>query len=273
MNKGTLLALAFGALIPTASMFAAPSPGQIYEYQGNYYVWVDSYLTWDEAVSYSESFSTAVNGNSLDDWHVAAITSAAENDFIWNTVLAADSSIGEVWLGAIVGDGSVGNFQWLTGEIFGYSNFAPGQPDLARETVLEMGGAFGAQWNDEDRDLAYGSVPQTFVIEHVAMQATVVNIDVKPGGAAVCGGSIPVAVLGSAELDVSQIDPAMLKYEGLSIRIRGDGGPSCSVADANGDGYTDLVCQFQDAVKDGTLTGQLIDGSRIRGSDSVCALH
>lgn len=102
---------------------------------------------------------------------------------------------------------------------------------------------------------------------------TPIEIDVKPGASTTCNGSIPVAVLGSAELDVSQIDPATLLYEGLSVRTKGNGGPSCSLFDANGDGYIDLVCQYQDGFTDGTLTGRLLDGTCIKGSDSVCVLR
>jgi hypothetical protein len=201
---------------------AAPVSGQIYEFDGHYYSWIDSYISWDDALAYAESYSDEISGITLDEWHLATITSAEENEFIWNTVLKADDSLGQVWLGGIVLDGSVGNFEWITGEAFTYSNFAPGQPDLAQETVLEMAGGFGPQWNDEDRTLVSGSVPQSFLIEHSAAIKPVA-IDVKPGMESTCGGAVPVAILGSDTLDVTQINPATLSYEGLDIRERGNG--------------------------------------------------
>lgn len=89
----------------------------------------------------------------LNKWHLAMISDGTENDFIFEVVLKRQGS-GESddtsFLGGIKKDGSVGNFTWVTGEPFTYRNFAPGQPDFARENVLEMGGTWGRQWNDQD---------------------------------------------------------------------------------------------------------------------------
>jgi len=106
----------------------------------------------------------------------------------------------------------------------------------------------------------------TFLIREVS----VVEIDVKPGGEATCGGVIPVAILGSETLDVTQIDRTTLSFEGLEVRQRGNGQLACNIADQNGDGYLDLVCQYQDATTVGGLTGELLDGTPIEGSDTIC---
>ena len=104
---------------------------------------------------------------------MATITSLPENSFIFDTVLDGGDydEYGEYgyesesFLGAIVTDGSVGNFEWVTGEPFVYTNFSS-PPGWVRENVLEMGGFFGSQWNDEDGPGSHIVIRQAFVIEH-----------------------------------------------------------------------------------------------------------
>jgi hypothetical protein len=118
-----------------------------------------------------------------------------------------------------------------------------------------------------------------------------VDIDIKPGSYPNCfningHGIIPVAILGSADFDVTQIDIATLSFGGLDVRVKGNGAPQCSVEDVSGDftspegapdGYDDLVCQFVDnpdgwTPDDGTatLSGELNDDTPIAGSDEIC---
>ena len=108
-----------------------------------------------------------------------------------------------------------------------------------------------------------------------------VGIDIKPGSFPNSfningNGVIPVAVLGSDAFDVTQIDVSTVSLAGLDVRVKGNGNPQCSIKDANGDGYDDLVCQFVDdpdtwiPVDDtATLTGQLNDGTAFYGIDSI----
>jgi hypothetical protein len=51
----------------------------------------------------------------------------------------------------------------------------------------------------------------------------------------------------------------------------------CGMEDVDGDGYLDLVCQYRDdsnawapGNEEATLTGELLDGTPIRGTDSIC---
>jgi hypothetical protein len=97
-----------------------------------------------------------------------------------------------------------------------------------------------------------------------------VDIDVKPGVDSKCLGTLPVAILGSDTLDVTEIDQTTLSFEGLSVREKGDRAPSCNIKDVDGDGYLDLICQYQDTTTDGILNGQLLDGTPIEGSDTIC---
>ncbi|MEJ2183242.1 MAG: PKD domain-containing protein [Nitrospirota bacterium] len=110
-----------------------------------------------------------------------------------------------------------------------------------------------------------------------------VSIDIKPGSDPNCfnndgHGVIPVAVLGSADFDVNNIDPSTVQLEGLAVKAVGKGNKLLShIEDVNGDGFDDLVIQIQDT--DGSftsgsgtavLTGNLYDGTAIQGTDSIC---
>lgn len=109
-----------------------------------------------------------------------------------------------------------------------------------------------------------------------------VDIDIKPGSDSNCfningNGVVPVAVLGDANFDVSQIDPDSLVFGGLAVRVRGNKGALCSIDYSNDDVYFDLACHFEDDATnwDGgdtqaTLTGSLFDGSFFEGEDSIC---
>jgi len=109
-----------------------------------------------------------------------------------------------------------------------------------------------------------------------------VAIDIKPGDDENCfningHGVVPVAILGSDSFDVSAVDQTSLSFGGLSVRVRGNRYPQCSGEFVDGDGYMDLVCQFEDdssAWTEGsdsaTLSGLLLDGARFEGSDTIC---
>ena len=116
----------------------------------------------------------------------------------------------------------------------------------------------------------------------VALAPEPVTIDIKPGSDPNCfningHGVIPVAVLGDAAFDVATIDVSTLSFGGLDVRVRGNKGPMCNLDDVNLDGFYDLVCQFEDipdywepGEDDATLTGTLLDGTSIEGTDSIC---
>jgi hypothetical protein len=102
-------------------------------------------------------------------------------------------------------------------------------------------------------------------------------------------GVIPVAVLGSADFDVTQINVDTLDFAGLDVRIRGNDTPQCAVEDVSGDfttpegapdGFPDLVCQFVDDPahwlpddnSTATLTGALFNGTPFQGTDTICTM-
>ena len=114
------------------------------------------------------------------------------------------------------------------------------------------------------------------------------NVDMK--------GVLPVAILGTDEFDVTQIDPASIALEGVSpmrwsieditTPYNGDSQDDCfDCTEMSGDGYADLTLKFKaqevaaalGEVEDGdcvmlTLTGKLLEdfgGYDFDGMDSV----
>jgi hypothetical protein len=86
------------------------------------------------------------------------------------------------------------------------------------------------------------------------------EIDIKPGSdenaVKIDGnGTITVALLGSETLDVAQVDQTSVEFAGLSVRVKGNDTPQCSIEDVSGDftveggspdGFDDLICHFVD---------------------------
>jgi hypothetical protein len=107
-----------------------------------------------------------------------------------------------------------------------------------------------------------------------------VDVDIKPGSEPNCinldsNGLIPVAILGSATFEASDVDPSTVTLEGAAVRLKGKSGNYGSLEDVNNDGYPDLVVHIVDfSVSSGattaTLTGELFDDTPFEGSDSIC---
>ena len=140
----------------------------------------------------------------------------------------------------------------------------PNLPNPPPPVILNIGGA--------EIPIAPGE-PTRFIV-----------IDIKPGSDPNCfningHGVIPVAILGSDIFDVSDIDQGSLSFGGLAVRVKGNAGPQCGMEDTNGDGFSDLVCHFEDDasnwnVSNGTATlgARLLDGTVISGTDSICVV-
>ena len=111
-----------------------------------------------------------------------------------------------------------------------------------------------------------------------------IEIDIKPGSDPnsinLCSnGAVPVAVLGSEMLDVSNVNTETLRFSEAAVKVVGRKDPHsvCSYEDANGNSFVDVVCHFVTAdiaAIDGesttaTVNGELLDGTAIEGTDSV----
>ena len=108
-------------------------------------------------------------------------------------------------------------------------------------------------------------------------------------------GVLPVAILGTVDFDVSDIDPATVLLEGVpplrwaleDVATPYDGTPEdcLDCTTAGPDGFVDLTLKFDkqevvdalEPVSDGeakvlTLTGELFDGTEFEGQDVVCII-
>lgn len=104
------------------------------------------------------------------------------------------------------------------------------------------------------------------------------------------GGALPVAILGTSELDVTEIDVSSLRLEGVppakhgyeDVATPGESNRACACSTEGPDGGIDLKLKFKrseivaalGAVRDReirslTLTGQLLDGTPFEASDCV----
>jgi hypothetical protein len=108
-----------------------------------------------------------------------------------------------------------------------------------------------------------------------------VDVDIMPGDALNevnlrARGNLPVAILGSADLDASIIDPATVTLAGAPVLTRRSGRIAAALEDVNEDGVMDLVVHVDrtalDLEADATfavLEGETTDGTAIRGVDGV----
>jgi hypothetical protein len=186
---------------------------------------------------------------------------------------------------------------YVNGVENGSATVAPGTSVTANDAPFGIGGfpgggGFGPQQFlkgliDEvelfNRALTSQEIQATFSAGSAGKcKVTIVAIDIKPGSDPNCfnidgHGVIPVAILGSADFDVTDVDPQTVLFDGLEVRVRGNKGPLCSFEDSNGDSFLDLVCHFEDdpgswtgGTTTATLTGQLFDGTTFEGTDSIC---
>ena len=108
-----------------------------------------------------------------------------------------------------------------------------------------------------------------------------IEIDIKPGSDPnsinlALNGVIPVALLGSEDFDVTEVDQSTLEFEGNAARTKGKSGNIGAFEDVDGDGYADLVVQFpaeglalSETDTEATVIGSLLDGTPIIGTDSI----
>jgi len=77
--------------------------------------------------------------------HLATVTSPAEGAFV------SANLPGRAWLGGVAPANQgcdIGAWQWITGEPWSYSNWAPPEPNYCDETYLELSGVFPGKWNN-----------------------------------------------------------------------------------------------------------------------------
>lgn len=242
----------------------------------------------------SQANSATLLASLLTTWHVIGSTSAVSAKIHTSTDdspagangvpiyrldgLLIASSYDDLWDGSIQSplyvaqDGTVLDTccgTWTGTDVFGIG--IPGDELGAPDLYVVDGAPNGTASNwIQTSPYSAGSLQYLYGISDVLTVPGEIEIAIRPGKSTNCNGAMPVAVLGSATLDVTQINPATLTFEDMDVRVKGNGEQSCNFTDINNDGYVDLVCQYQDILTDGTLTGRLLDGSSIKGSDTFC---
>jgi hypothetical protein len=142
MKLGKLLAAALIALAVHGGVHAAPVNWNGHEYD----VILSENITWSNA-----NAATIAMGNG---WHLATITSAAENAFISSLLPLNVPDRSHFWLGG--SDAAVeGTWTWVTGEAFVFASWWGGEPNnVGNEDYLAMDlrGQMYA-WNDAPGDM------------------------------------------------------------------------------------------------------------------------
>lgn len=196
-------------------------------------------------------------------------------------------------LGTLGGDNSEAHDINNDRIIVGYSETATGDTvafiwhaDFDMQSLGTLGGANSKAFGINSAGQIVGESETATGHTHATLWsvvlATRIMIDIKPGSDPNCfningHGVIPVALLGAEDFDVTAIDLASLSFAGLLVRKRGNKGPQCSLDYSNDDTYLDLICHFEDdpgtwegGVDEATLTGHLLDGTLVEGTDSIC---
>jgi hypothetical protein len=181
MASSNLAAFAAALLLATTSWLNVWSAPVQWSGNGHFYEAMSAPrgITWSNAQIAAEA----------SGGYLATINSAVENAFVFSLIDAPLfwNTYSGPWLGGLQPAGSPepnGNWQWVTGEPFGYTNWSPGQPNNAGEINDEdslhfwsISSGRSPQWND----IAGGSVsyrPVGYVTEFVPEPSTLVLLGI-----------------------------------------------------------------------------------------------
>lgn len=248
-------------------------------------------VVWHEATSWSESgiYAQKVDINGNLKWSPAGVLVSVDG-FNFFPKVKTDGANG-VWVSFINGE------VWGPETYIGIQHLDNNANPFACKPLMQIvhnemetwghslisdseGGVFSV-WGGSD---AWGNIfAQRFskVGNREVCGAISVTIDIKPGNYPNSiklqdTGNIPVAIFSSDTFDASTIDVASLELNGAGVRIIKGKGLQYSFEDVNGDGLLDLMVHFdrgalQLTIGDtvATVTGMILDGNHIQGTDSV----
>lgn len=124
-------------------------------------------------------------------------------------------------------------------------------------------------------------VNSAITVEETGEEGVGVMIDIKPNeepNALNLGsnGNIPIEILRSTSFDATTVVPISVTLAGSRVRIKGNGDAQASIKDVNGDGLDDLIVhadtealELTEVVVSAALQAETVDGTTVRGSDSV----
>lgn len=139
-------------------------------------------ISWTAA-----SAATAAMGGG---WHLATVTSAAEQAFIVASFLSPDpsgSALAHYWLGA-TDSAAEGAWAWVTGETFAYANWNVGEPNGGTgENYLAMDARGGWSWNDVPVDIETAYPGAIWAYGYVVERAATVP---EPASLALVGAAL-----------------------------------------------------------------------------------
>lgn len=126
-------------LLFDGNVYLEKSDDDAFEYNGHYYKIYNNCNTWEEALRYCETLGG----------HLATITSAEENDALFNYIKA--SGYDNAYFGFTDKDNE-GEWKWVTGEVVDYTNWSLGEPNNdgnGEENYAEFYYKFtDGTWND-----------------------------------------------------------------------------------------------------------------------------
>lgn len=164
--------LAAATLIAASALPAALAAPVTWSSNGHQYELVMNSGTVGISWTQAQNATAALGGG----WHLATVTSAAEQSFIASTFLTPNPTgdgDAHFWLGA-TDVASNGNWLWVTGETWSYTNWNSGEPNGGtRESYLALDARGNWKWNDAPNDIedvyggtfAYGYVIERTVPE------------------------------------------------------------------------------------------------------------
>jgi len=136
LGKTVLIAAVF-VMLSAPSVFALPVFSL---YNGHYYEAIPGSYDWHAAQNLSQSMLlSGVSG------HLATLTSAGENNWVWNNLNQPTRYL----LGA-TDEQTEGSWKWVTGEAWNYINWNTGEPNDGFGNYPEDALSFwdNSRWND-----------------------------------------------------------------------------------------------------------------------------
>jgi len=136
-------------------------------------------------------------------------------------------------------------------------------------------------YTDNPSQVASSTLP----VPRFGLPVITAGIDIDPGALPNTinlkpGGTVSVAILSTPAFDARTVNPLTVTLAGAPVKLKGQGNPTFSFQDVNGDGLLDIVIRVDTALlqlnytdTQASLVGQTFEGQAIRGVDSVKIVH